>query len=125
MNDRCVSARNFVLCEYDRLGPGGSWLERLELWQLGPTRFLLSVLQVVSEDCGSNEIWISREACDADGLRHELREWSRARRAPADAERSARLLAAAILHDWAPAIGAAFDDELPGPRAAAAASRHD
>lgn len=125
MNDRCVSARNFVLCEYDRTGPGGSWLERLELWQLGPGRFLLSVLQVVSEDCGSNEIWISREVVDADGLRAELREWVRARRAPADAERSARLLMATVLHDWAPAIGAAFDDSLPELRAAAAASRHD
>lgn len=125
MNDRCVSARNFVLCEYDRLGPGGAWLERLELWQLGPGRFLLSVLQVVSEDCGSNEIWISRETGDADGLRQELREWARARRAPTEAERSARLLMATILHDWAPAIGAAFDDSLPEPRVAAASSRHD
>lgn len=125
MNDRCVSARQCVLCEYDRTGHGGSWLERLELWQLGPSRFLLSVLQVVSEDCGSNEIWISREVTDAEGLRQEIREWVRARRAPAEAERSARVLLVTALADWAPGVAAGFDESLPEPRAAAASSRHD
>lgn len=97
--DRCRVAR---LCEYSRRIDSSEWMERLELWQVAPDRLLLSVVQVLSEDLGTHEIWLSTEATTAVELENVLLEWTRARSVSRETAATASRRIAAMLARWLP-----------------------
>lgn len=106
--ERC---RVTAACEYASPHRGAATTERLELWQLGPDRVLLSVVQVFEPDVGTHEIWISREARSLRDLRLAFRAWAGARDVPASVRTVALRRLAAVLADWQPE----FVGELPTP----------
>jgi hypothetical protein len=97
--DRC---RVTAACEYSRQRDGDAWAERLELWQLGPDRVLLSVVQLLEPDVGTHEVWLSREARSIGELREAFREWARARDVDSTVQTTALRRLAAVLARWRP-----------------------
>jgi hypothetical protein len=97
--ERC---RVTAACEYASPRRGAATIERLELWQLGPDRVLLSVVQVFEPDVGTHEIWISREARSLRDLRLAFRAWAGARDVPASVRTVALRGLAAALARWEP-----------------------
>jgi hypothetical protein len=123
--DRCRVAR---LCEYARRLDAVEWTEQLELWQVAPDRVLLSAVQVLPDDQGTHEVWLSTEATTALDLENAMLEWSRARGPARDAVATASRRCAATLARWQPGLPGlphtgAVDEAAPRPTDRSAASR--
>ncbi len=101
--DRCRVAR---LCEYTRHLDALEWIERLELWQVAPDRVLLSAVQVLPDDLGTHEVWISAEARTAAEVENTLLDWARVRSPSRDTVAVAARRCALTLARWQP--------DLPG-----------
>jgi hypothetical protein len=97
--ERCRVAR---LCEYPRRLDSTEWSERLELWQVAHDRVLLSVVQVLPDDLGTHEIWLSTEATSAVQLENVLLDWVRARSVSRETAAIASRRIATMLARWLP-----------------------
>lgn len=97
--ERCRVAR---VCEYARRLDTTEWVERLELWQVAPERVLLSAVQVLPDDLGTHEVWLSTEATSASELEGLLLEWCRARAVSRETAAVATRKVATVLARWQP-----------------------